>query len=136
MSVVIDASAVLAILLDERGADVAAAASRGALLSAVNAIEVFQRFAREPKGVEAIEGELRMLEIAIVPFDAVQARIAADLKSRVGKKDSLADRACLALSIHTGRPCVTAEHRWAELDVGVDVRLIREWRDREAAPRT
>jgi ribonuclease VapC len=38
---------------------------------------------------------------------------------------SLADRACLALAQHEGLPAVTADRKWAQVDIGVDIRLIR-----------
>jgi hypothetical protein len=52
MSVVVDASAVLAILFDERGGDIAASMSKGAILSAVNAIEVMEKFVERHGGTE------------------------------------------------------------------------------------
>ena len=38
---------------------------------------------------------------------------------------SLGDRACLALARTRGKPAVTADRAWAELDVDITVRLIR-----------
>ena len=38
---------------------------------------------------------------------------------------SLGDRACLALASLTGRIVVTADRVWPELDLGIDIRLIR-----------
>lgn len=125
MSVVIDASAVLAILFDEPGAEVAIAASRGAYLTTVNLIEVREKFARKTGSAEPVPSLLRALEITVAPFLEHHAVIASDLKGRVGKKDSLADRVCLALAIDKGLPVVTGDRKWAELDLGLDVRLIR-----------
>ena len=98
MSVVMDASAVLAILFGERGADVAAASARGARLSTVNLTEILEKIARRTGTCDAVLPTLAELKIDIVPFDQHQARLAADLKPRVGKNDSFADRACLSLS--------------------------------------
>lgn len=99
MSVVVDASAILAILFEERGEDVATEAARGSMLSAVNLIEVREKFARRTGSAEAVAELLEALQVTIVSFDEDQARIAAELKGMVGKKDSLADRACLALAL-------------------------------------
>ena len=90
MSVVIDASAVLAVLFEEPGAEVAAAQCRGALLSAVNLTEVREKFARKAGSAEPVAGLLDRLGVVIVPFTEAQAVIAADLKRRVGRNDSLA----------------------------------------------
>lgn len=125
MSVVIDASAVLAILFRERGADVATASARGARLSTVNLIEVLEKIAQRTGTCDAVVPALAGLEIEIVPFDHHQARLAADLKPRVGKNDSLADRACLSLALACGLPVVSADRAWASLNIGVDIRLIR-----------
>ena len=125
MSVVIDASAVLAVLFAEPGTEVASGYCRGAMLSAVTLIEVREKFARRSGTAEPVAGLLDRLGIEIVPFTEAQAVIAADLKQRVGKNDSLADRICLALAIERGLPVVSADRRWAELDIGVDLRLIR-----------
>ena len=125
MSVVIDASAVLAVLFTEPGAEAATAYCQGAMLSAVNLIEVRDKFARRSGTAEPVADLLYRLGIETVPFTEAQAVIAADLKNRVGKKDSLADRVCLALAIERGLPVVSADRRWAELDIGVDLRLIR-----------
>jgi PIN domain nuclease of toxin-antitoxin system len=38
---------------------------------------------------------------------------------------SLADRACLALAEREGVPAVTADKKWAMLDIGIKVSLIR-----------
>ena len=125
MTVVIDASAVLAILFDESGSDIAAASAQGAQLSAVNLTEVLEKVARNSGDADAVPGTLERLEIMTVPFDARQAWIAAALKPRVGNNDSLADRACLALALDRALPVVTGDRAWADLDIGVDIRLIR-----------
>lgn len=125
MSIVIDASAVLAILFGEHGGDVAFPDERGAALCAVNYAEVIDVFARRTGDSSAVPGLLRQLELVVMPFDADHARIAADLKPGVGKNDSMADRACLALAIATGSAVVTADSRWADLKLGIDIRLIR-----------
>ena len=125
MSVVMDASAVLAILFGERGADVAAASARGARLSTVNLTEILEKIARRTDTCDAVLPTLAELKIDIVPFDHHQARLAADLKLRVGKNDSFADRACLSLALASALPVVSADRAWADLDIGVDIRMIR-----------
>lgn len=125
MSVVLDASAVLAILFAERGADGAIASARGARLSSVNLTEVLEKIARKIGTSDGVSDSLAELEIEVIPFDAHHARLAADLKPRVGKNDSLADRACLALALACGTSVVSADRAWAELDIGVPIHLIR-----------
>ena len=38
---------------------------------------------------------------------------------------SLGDRACLALARRLDVPAVSAEHIWADLDVGIEMKLVR-----------
>ena len=69
---------------------------------------------------------LRQFEIDVVAFDIRQAVVAADLRTvtrHVGA--SLGDRACLALAKTNDWPILTGDRRLAELDIGIDIRLIR-----------
>jgi ribonuclease VapC len=126
VTVVFDASTVLAILQAETGSDTAIAEARGALLSAVNLIEVRSKIIDATIDPDAAIAIIDRLELVVVPFTAGQATIAADLWPAVkGKRVSLADRACLALAIDRGLPVVTGDRKWLELDFAVDVRLFR-----------
>jgi len=133
LAVVLDASAVLALLKDEEGADTVvqlltestvAESGHTGLLSTVNLVEVRQY---------ASDKALAQLEradspIAILPFTAEHASRAAALRERTRAFGlSLADRACLTLGLGTGLTVVTAEHIWLKLDVGVTVSHIRPW---------
>lgn len=125
MTVVLDALSVLAILFDETGSAAVVAGGRGGIISAVNFAEVLEKFAKVTGSADPVNDLLAQLEIAVVAFDPQQARIAADLKPKVGRNDSMADRACLALAIHRRLPVLTADTAWAELNLGLDIRLIR-----------
>ena len=126
MSVVIDASAVLAIVFDETGADVAVASCRGALLSAVNLDEVLHKSARRGIPGSEVDEALARLEVSSRAFDAAQARVSADLHPQVeGTNTSFADRACLALALTERRAIVTADSKWTSLGLPLDIRLIR-----------
>ncbi len=124
MTQVLDASAVLAVMLDESGAT--AVELDGALVSTVNWTEVAQRLV--PLGVEPRVLTARALAsgLHIVPFDLEQAERAAALfvPTRAAGL-SLGDRACLALGQVAGGQVVTADRAWVGLDVGVDVVLVR-----------
>lgn len=126
MTTVVDTSAVLAILRAEPGADVAAASSRGAMLSAVNLVEFRSKAIELGADLDAAVALLARLEISIVPFTAAQAKVAADLWPMVRRKGvSLADRACLALAMERGATLVTADRAWATLDLDIDYVFIR-----------
>lgn len=126
VSVVLDASATLAIVFEEEGAEIAIAESAGALLSAVNLDEVLHKSARRGIAITDVEKQLGKLGLIIVPFDIVQARLSSGLHPRVDRTGtSFADRACLALGLSTGRQVLTSDGKWLELDLGIDIRLIR-----------
>ena len=126
MTCVFDASALLAILFDERGSDVAIESARGASISAVNMIEVLEKFAVKWGDMVTAIDAVRRLEMTVEPFDSRQARIAAELKPGfVGKNISLADRACMALALDRRLPIITADQAWADLEIGIDIRMIR-----------
>lgn len=130
MSAVLDASAVLAFLGGEAGADrVARALMQRGRMSAVNWAEVL---AHRPHAGGAIDdsafhqitaGDEPLLEI--VPFDEIQARQTARIKAATtGVPLSLADRACLALGQLHGLPVLTADRTWRSLGLKVKVVLL------------
>lgn len=126
MSVILDASAMLALLQNEPGAEMVLRQAKGSCMLSVNFCEVLQRILA--KGVNAgfAEQTLDRLEIAVVPFDRTLARIAAELRERTRFMGaSLGDRACLALGMTTGLPILTADRDWRQLDLGLDIRMIR-----------
>jgi ribonuclease VapC len=126
MSIVVDASALLAILRGEPGADVVIAASRNALLSAVNLTEVLAKISDLSLNPAIVNQMIARLEFQVEPFDAHQAEVAAALRAATRHHQiSLADRACLALATVRDLPVLTADRKWAELNLGIEVRLIR-----------
>ncbi len=126
LSSVLDASAVLALLHGEEGAEVVEGLLEGAAISAVNWSEVCQRSLAREVEMEGLRTDVEALGVAVLPFEAEDAERAAKLwplTREVGL--SLGDRACLALAIRSEVPAVTADRTWLGLDLGVDVRAIR-----------
>jgi PIN domain nuclease of toxin-antitoxin system len=123
---VLDASALLAFLRNEPGADKVAAVLTGACMSAVNLAETLGKMVEYGKPLEAMAYQVERLQIPIIPFDDDQARLAASLwisTRAVGL--SLGDRACLALALKTALPTLTTEREWEKANVGVRVIRIR-----------
>ena len=128
---VIDASAVLAWLRDEPGADTVAGRLDGSFLSAVNLSEVLQKHLEVGtlSGSEAagFAGDLASLGLSVAPFGEREAAVAAvmwDKTRRLGL--GLADRACMATAVGFGLPALTADRPWAEVEwKGLSVELIR-----------
>jgi ribonuclease VapC len=119
-AVVLDASALLALLLDEPGAARVKAALDGALMTAVNLAEIVSHYAKLGAAHAEIEALLRPL-----PIQVIAAGMLRPLTLERGL--SLGDRYCLALAKREGAVALTAERRWPEIaDVaGVTVELIR-----------
>jgi PIN domain nuclease of toxin-antitoxin system len=123
---VLDASAVLALLGNERGTEQVKAALGSAVMSAVNLAEVLAKLG--DRGVtEAEQRVIRMsLDIDIRSFDEHAAWRASSLRSPTKSRGlSIGDRACLALALEEGLPALTMDRAWSALDIGVDVRALR-----------
>src|SRR5215203_26516 len=123
--VVLDASAILAVVNREPGADRVVAVSDGATASALILAEVVSWLAARDTPVDQIHGTVAAFNLVIQPFHHARAVAAGLLISKTRHQGlSLADRACLALAIELGLPVMTADRHWRDLDLGVDVRLI------------
>jgi PIN domain nuclease of toxin-antitoxin system len=129
---VIDASALMAVLQREPGFDRVRAAleAGGLILGTVNRAEVKGKLvgsgAFAPQEVDARLDVLRdVLEIA--DFDSRHSDLAAYYYARRNPYSlSLGDCACLALAEARNVPVLTAEHAWAKLpDLPFRVVLIR-----------
>ncbi len=126
MSAVLDASALLAFLHGEPGEKRVSAVLEGARISAVNWSEVVQKSLQRQVDIEGMEQEFIEVGVIFEPFTPQQAETAARLWSRTRNHGlSLADRACLALAIERQAPVFTADRAWAELDLDLDIRIVR-----------
>ena len=107
--------------------EIVEASLRGSVISSVNWAEVLQKIiARGIREPAAVAGELQYLGLGVVPFTADDAERVARLWS-LGRQTglSLGDRACLSLAQRLGLTALTADRRWATLETGVEVQLIR-----------
>ena len=126
MSVVLDASALLAYLQLEPGAGSVRAALGRALMSTVNWTEVIQKAAGSESEAAELRVDLESLGLVLEPFSAGQAETAGFLRARTLEYGlSLGDRACLALAIERGETILTADRVWPRLSLGIGIELIR-----------
>lgn len=130
---VLDASALLAYLGNEPGADVVAdAIADGVSISAVNLAEALSTLATRDKDPTDVVSELsgRGLlggAITVEPFTTADATEAARLRPLTRAAGlSLADRACLALARRLATAALTADQAWSGLALDVGVQTIRE----------
>jgi PIN domain nuclease of toxin-antitoxin system len=126
MTCVLDASALLALFHDERGADRVEAALEGALISTVNWSEVIQKSMSHGVAVEGMHEELLGTGLTFEVFTLPQAEIAGKLWSATRRLGlSLGDRACLALGLERSLPIMTADRAWKKLRLEVAIDCIR-----------
>lgn len=124
--VVLDASAALAPILGERGGEEALREFRGASISAVNWAEVVQKAIGTGLDVEWLRADFEGMGVEVAPVEPQHAEHAARLHPRTRSAGlSLADRICVALAAAREAVLLTADGALADLDLGVEVRLIR-----------
>ena len=126
---VLDASALLALLNDEPGAERLPAESdlmRSAVMSTVNLAEAQGKLVSS--GIPSKDAwEALLAPISEVSdFSQEQAKWAGTLISQTRMLGlSLGDTACLALALALGVPVYTAHRQWAKLDLGIPIHVIR-----------
>ncbi|MCE5279186.1 MAG: type II toxin-antitoxin system VapC family toxin [Planctomycetaceae bacterium] len=130
---VLDASAVLAYLQQERGEDRVEAALDAGLcwITAVNLSEVLGKLCDKGMPFQEAQAAVNDLGLVVVDFDAELAALAASIKTRTKSIGaSLGDRACLALAQRaaggqTAPTVLTAEHAWTKFKWPFKVLVIR-----------
>lgn len=125
--VVLDASALLAALNGEPGADkLTLELLSTAVIGTVNLAEVQSKLvARGLSPDSAWTAALVPVKEAI-PFTPQQAKAAGSMVAKTrGLGLSLGDRACLALGLALQAPVYTADRSWKNLKLGVQIHVIR-----------
>ena len=123
---VLDASAVLALLDAETGADKVAAVLMDSAIGTVNLAEVHTKLTERGQAGRQALAELLSVAEEVVPFSEQHAAITGSLRaSTMHLGLSLGDRACLALGIALGAEVYTAERVWAQLQLPCIIYLIR-----------
>ena len=129
---VLDASALLAYLNDEAGADVVEdALLRGSAISAVNLAEVLSKLAEVGEDPQDVTENLKRrgllggnLVVSLLSQDDA-VLIARLHRSTRAHGLSLGDRACLGLALRFKVPALTADRAWSRLKVAVKIEPIR-----------
>ena len=123
---VLDASAILALLDAEIGADKVAAVLVDADIGTVNLAEVHSKLSERGQFGRQALAEILSVADAVLPFTEEHAAITGSLRaSTMHLGLSFGDRACLALGIALGAEVYTAERVWAKLRLPCVVYLIR-----------
>jgi len=126
VTVVLGASALLAYLKDEPGADVVEAILAESVISSVNWAEVIQKAIAVGVLVEGMLDDLQALGLVVEPFTPLDGEVAGRLWEQTRSFGlSLGDRACLSLGLRLNVPVLTADRTCTNLTLSVDVRVIR-----------
>ena len=125
---VLDASALLALLLAEPGGETVRAVLADAAISSVNFCEVIGHYVRNGVAEAHVREVLDPLPLEIVPFDTDLAYVAGLLLPATKSAGlSLGDRACLSLARKLGCRAMTADRAWSGVaaEAEVEIALIR-----------
>jgi ribonuclease VapC len=126
MTVVLDSSAVLAVILDEPGADNVEAFLPQSVIATVNLCEVYTRLLDASISKTDAAMLVEALGVETIAFTDEMALATASLRTATRHLGlSMGDRACIALARTLGVPALTADRQWTKADLGVEIRLIR-----------
>jgi PIN domain nuclease of toxin-antitoxin system len=126
VNVILDASAILALLNAEPGASEVAGAVSEAGISSVNLSEVVAKMVEGGMPAEATREALQVLGLEVISFDTQQAYDAGFLRDSTRSLGlSFGDRACLGLAQQLGLPVLTTDRNWSRLVSGIEVRQAR-----------
>ena len=124
-SVVLDASALLALLKGEPGGAKVASVIADSAISVVNLSEVVSHFVRAGMPTRDVEDMLNALPFTLVPADAGLAWEAGRLRADTAEAGlSLGDRFCLALAKREGLPAWTADKAWKAVASAANVKVV------------
>jgi PIN domain nuclease of toxin-antitoxin system len=131
-SIVLDSSAILAMIQGERGGErvealldsIEAGADLQVYVSWVNWCEVLTRNRRDNPEVTADELTAVLAGVELVPFAGDAAELAAGY-AQVNQALSLGDRACLALAKSLNATAWTTERLWTQCELDVPIEMIR-----------
>ena len=126
ISAILDASALLAFVKGEQGAEFVASLIGEAAISAVNFAEAVSKLVEKGATIDLARVALSVANIDVIDFDRELAEQAGALIAKTRSSGlSLGDRACLALAARERVPAVTGDRVWAKLGLGIEIRLIR-----------
>lgn len=126
-NVILDSSALLALLKNEPGADIVESLLGTITMSSINVSEVATVLLNSEMTLQECQNTVLPFISEIVPYDEEQAFLTADLRRKTKSYGlSLGDRACIALGQKLQLPIYTADRIWGELKLeNIDIRLIR-----------
>ncbi len=124
--VVLDASAFLAVVFQEHGAETVLDHLPGATMSSVNAAEVVGKMLAQGEPEPVAVSSFRLFGVAVIGFELDDAVGAGKIHAETrGRGLSLGDCACLALGQNQNARVLTADRAWSALALDVEIEMIR-----------
>ena len=125
--VVIDASALMAFLMDEPGGDAVAPYLEVAQICSINFHEcIYSLMSKYHASLEQANARLTQTSLVVHDYTPHLAVIAASLQPQADKLGlSLGDRACVATALELGLPVVTADKIWKKLKLDIPIICVR-----------
>jgi PIN domain nuclease of toxin-antitoxin system len=124
--IVLDSSAIIAVLKKEVGAERVLLVSDGAPVSTLIVAEVASWLVVHDIDENEIHRVIDDFNLVVHSFHQPQAIATGLLIAKARRRGlSLADRACLILAMELGMPVLTGDRAWRDLDIGVEVQLFR-----------
>lgn len=125
--IVLDASALLAVLNAEPGSnELSAEVLSISASSTVNLAEVQTKLVDRGLSPDSAWAAIRSVPSEAIDFTTEQAKTAGSLIAQTRPLGlSLGDRACLALGLALKAPVYTADRSWKNLKLGVRIHVIR-----------
>ena len=127
-TIVLDASALIAMLKQEPGGDRVAAIIGDTKITAINYAEVISHFCHAGMPTIEVDAMLRPLPMVVVSADEKLARLAGHLRTMTSSAGlSLGDRFCVALAQLEKLPAWTFDRNWQAISeaVQVEITIIR-----------
>ena len=127
-TIVLDASALIAMLKKEPGGDKVAQVIGDTKITAINYAEVISHFCHAGMPVAEVDAMLSPLPMVVVSADEKLARLAGHLRTLTSSAGlSLGDRFCLALAQLEKLPAWTSDQNWQTIAkaVQVEITIIR-----------
>ena len=123
---VLDASALLALLNGESGAEIVSKKIPHAKISAVNLSETVGKLMETGMPESDVYEAIESLGMETIVFDEPLAYETGKLRIKTKKLGlSLGDRACLATAKKKSLPAITADRNWLKLKTTVRIQCIR-----------
>ena len=122
--IVLDASALIAMLKQEPGGDKVAEIIGDSKITAINYAEVISHFCHAGMPIAEVDAMLRPLPMVVVSADEKLARLAGHLRTLTSSAGlSLGDRFCLALAQLENLPAWTSDRNWQTIAEAVEVEI-------------